>query len=105
MTAIIESKAKICGALDAWDLGWKDRTSEILAKDPKEVNRLYGDYQYTLLHVAAERNDIALAQLALSAKPDLSISDAIHAGNPLGWAHYLGRKEIEEMIKKYMACN
>jgi GNAT superfamily N-acetyltransferase len=91
-----------CGALDAWDLGWKERASAILAKEPEEVNRLYGDYQYTLLHVAAERNDIALAQLALSAGPDLRITDAIHEGTPLGWAHYLHRKEIEDMIKSYL---
>ena len=92
----------ICGALDAWNLGWKDRASAILAREPEEVNRLYGDYQYTLLHVAAERNDIALAQLALSAGPDLRITDALHEGNPLGWAHYLDRKEIEDMIKVYI---
>jgi GNAT superfamily N-acetyltransferase len=91
-----------CGALDAWDLGWKDRASAILAKEPEEVNRLYGDYQYTLLHAAAERNDIALAQLALSAGPDLRITDAVHQGNAFGWAHHLHRKEIEGMIKAYI---
>jgi GNAT superfamily N-acetyltransferase len=91
-----------CRALDAWDLGWKDRAQAILAKEPEEVNRLYGDYQYTLLHVAAERNDIALARLALSARPDLQITDAVHKGNPLGWAHHLHRKEIEDMIKAYI---
>ena len=89
----------ICGALDAWDLGWKDHAAAILAKDPEEVNRFYGNYHYTLLHAAAERNDIELAKLALSFGPDLQILDVIHEGSPLGWAYYLQRKEIEELIK------
>lgn len=92
-----------CTVLDAWDLGWKERATAILEREPQEVNHLYGNYQYTLLHTAAERNDIALAQLALSANPDLQIKDAVHGGNPLGWAHYLHRKEIENMIKAYMS--
>jgi GNAT superfamily N-acetyltransferase len=92
----------IYGALDAWDLGWKDQASALLTKDPGEINRLYGNYRYTLLHAAAERNDIELVHLALSFNPDLQILDAIHEGSPLGWAHYLKRKEIEEMIKAYI---
>jgi hypothetical protein len=40
--------------------------------------------------------------LALSFNPDLQILDAIHEGSPLGWAYYLKRKEIEEMIKAYI---
>lgn len=90
-----------CGALDAWNLGWKDRAAVILAQNREEVNRLYGDFQYTLLHAAIDKNDIALAQLALSAHPNLEIKDAIHDGDALGWAEYLQRKEIEDMIKAY----
>ncbi|MBC9911960.1 GNAT family N-acetyltransferase [Chitinophaga varians] len=90
-----------CGALDAWNLGWKDRAAAILAQNKEEVDRLYGDFQYTLLHAAVEKNDIALAQLALSAQPNLEIKDAIHDGNPLDWAEYLHRNEIGDMIKTY----
>ncbi|NLR66341.1 GNAT family N-acetyltransferase [Chitinophaga varians] len=93
-----------CGALDAWKLGWKDRTAALLAQSPDEVNRLYGDFQYTLLHAAAEKNDIALAQLAIAAQPDLEIKDAIHKANALDWAEYFGRKEIGDMIKAYKSA-
>lgn len=93
-----------CRALDAWNLGWKDRAAALLAADPAEVNRLYGNFQYTLLHAAAEKNDIALAQLALSAGPDLQIKDAIHESDALGWADYLERKEIEAMIKAHISA-
>ncbi|HEY8894675.1 MAG TPA: hypothetical protein VIM79_07660, partial [Niastella sp.] len=65
------------------------------------VNRQYGDFQTTLLHIAAERDDAALAELALQAKPDLTIKDAIYDGIPLGWAHYLQRHEIVKMIEEY----
>lgn len=92
-----------CTALDAWDLGWKEHAAALLAKEPEEVNRLYGDFQYSLLHAAVERNDIALAQLALSAGPDLGIKDIIHEGTPLGWAQHLHRKEIHDMISIYMS--
>ncbi|NML41954.1 GNAT family N-acetyltransferase [Chitinophaga sp. G-6-1-13] len=93
-----------CGALEAWNLGWKDRAAAILAQNQEEVNRLYGDFQYTLLHAAIEKNDIALAQLALSAHPNLEIKDAIHDGDPLGWAEYLHREEIGDMIKAYKSA-
>ena len=85
--------------LDAWDLGWKDRAAVLLKSDPEQVNRLYGDWQTTLLHTAAERNDIRLARLVLSHQPDLGIKDKNYHSTPLGWAEHLKRKEIGEMIK------
>jgi len=87
--------------LDAWDLGWKDQAAALLKADPQLVNRQYGDFQTTLLHIAAERDDAALAELALRAKPDLTIKDAIYDGIPLGWAHYLQRHDIVRMIEEY----
>lgn len=95
----------VCTALDAWDLGWKDRAAALLAKDPQEVDRRYFDWQGTLLHVAAQRDDMALAQLALDAGADLSITDKDHDSTPMGWAHYFRRPAIISLIKKYMDNN
>lgn len=87
--------------LEAWDLGWKDRAAALLSTRPEEVNRRYSYLQSTILHTAAERNDIALAALALSAKPDLKIRDKIYHATPLDWAHHFGRTEIIELIKQH----
>jgi predicted N-acetyltransferase YhbS len=92
----------ICTALDAWDMGWKDRAAALLATNPQEVNRQYGHKQQTLLHTAAERNDIRLAQLALSAKPDLEIKDTMYHSTPLGWAQHLRREQIEKLITSHI---
>jgi hypothetical protein len=92
----------VCSVLDAWKMGWRDRSAALLANAPEAINQLYGSYRYTLLHVAVERNDSALAKLALSANPDLQIRDMIHEGTALEWAQHLQRKEIEELIKAYI---
>lgn len=88
-------------ALDAWDMGWKDRAAALLKKDSNEVNRLHGELQATLLHTAAERNDIALAQLALGAHPDLTIKDTMYHATPLDWARHLNRGAIAKLIEEY----
>jgi GNAT superfamily N-acetyltransferase len=85
--------------LDAWDLGWKERTAALLSAQPSEANRRYSYLQNTILHIAAERNDMHLAVLALSAKPDLQIRDKIYHGTPLDWARHFGRTEIIELIE------
>jgi GNAT superfamily N-acetyltransferase len=91
--------------LDAWDIGWKERAAILLRTDPAQVNKQYGDWQTTLLHIAADRNDIALAELALSAKPDLFIKDKIYYNTALGWAEHLQRAEIAWLIKRSMEKN
>ncbi len=88
--------------LDAWDLGWKDRTEAMVKSHPLEINRQYGNMKTTIMHTAAERNDIALAQLALSASPDLELKDKTYNGTALGWAEYFQREEIVRLIKEYM---
>jgi len=90
-------------ALDAWDLGWPQQAATLLAQNPQEVNRRYYEWNGTLLHVAAERDDIGLARLALSAGIDLSIQDTIHHGTGLGWAIFFRRETIADLIKKHMA--
>lgn len=91
----------VYNVLDAWDLGWKSRAAALLQAHPEQVNQLHGNGGLTLLHIAAERNDPALAALALSAHPNLEIQDKIYQGTPLGWAMHLGREEIAELIKQY----
>lgn len=85
--------------LEAYDLGWKDRALQLIKEDPRLVNKTYGDWQITLLHIAAERNDIDLARLALAGKPDLHITDKMFNSTPLGWAEYFGRTQIIKLLK------
>ncbi|MEO8406709.1 MAG: hypothetical protein ABI480_19000, partial [Chitinophagaceae bacterium] len=85
--------------LDAWDLHWENRAEQLLKENPLLVNHLYGETKISLLHIAAERNDIALAELALSANPDLTIKDRVYQSTALGWAVHLGRVEIAGLIK------
>jgi len=84
--------------LDAWDLGWKDRARQLLQKEPQLVNQRYSDLNRTLLHYAAERNDAELAQLALSARPDLRLKDSNWQSTALEWAKHLGHTAIAELI-------
>ncbi len=88
-------------ALEAWELGWKERAAQLLSGKPGEVNRQYGEWQSTLLHIAAQKDDTALAQLALEAGADLTIHDKIAGTTPMGWAHYFQRPAIIALIKQY----
>ncbi|HEY0611308.1 MAG TPA: GNAT family N-acetyltransferase, partial [Chitinophaga sp.] len=96
----LSERGASCTVLDAWNLGWRDRAKALLAAQPEEVNRRYSYLQNTILHIAAERNDIALATLALSAKPNLDIRDKLYHGTALGWAEHFGRTEIIRLIKE-----
>lgn len=88
-------------ALDCWELGWKQRVTELFRKDPAEVNRRYFDWGATLLHIAAEKDDLALLETALAANPDLSIKDLHHDSTALGWAHFFKRPEQIAMLTSY----
>ncbi|HEY4337755.1 MAG TPA: GNAT family N-acetyltransferase [Puia sp.] len=90
-----------CTILDAWDLGWKDRARELVAADRSSVNRRYGEWNKTLLHFAAERNDEELAMLALSAGPDLQLKDKAYQSTALGWAQHFGHRTIATLIEAY----
>jgi ankyrin repeat protein len=85
--------------LDAWDLGWKDRARQLLRTGSGQITR-YGKEEKSLLHVAAERNDGELAQLALSAGPDLQWRDNTWKATPLEWANHFGYAEIARMIRE-----
>ncbi|UYQ95411.1 GNAT family N-acetyltransferase [Chitinophaga horti] len=84
--------------LNAWDLGWLEKAAAMLSGSPQEVNRLYTEFQYTLMHIAAQRNDVGLAKLVIQFKPDLTIVDSIHCSNAMGWAQFFKRKEIAGII-------
>jgi len=90
-----------CTILDAWDLDWKDRARQLVAADPSSVNRPYGEWNKTLLHFAAERNDEELARLALSADADLQLKDKAYQGTALGWAQHFGHLTIAELIETH----
>jgi ribosomal protein S18 acetylase RimI-like enzyme len=90
-----------CTVLDAWDLGWKELAQKLLREDADAINRLYGEWDKTLLHVAAERDDEALTLLALSARPDLRLKDKAYQSTPLEWAQHFGHNGIVELIEAY----
>jgi ankyrin repeat protein len=71
----------------------------LLAAAPELANQRAGDWQITPLHVAAERGDVELARLVLSARPDLEIQDTQFHSTPLGWARHFGRTEIVALIE------
>jgi GNAT superfamily N-acetyltransferase len=89
----------ITSVLDAWDLQWKDRAWQLLREDPASVNQLYGEWNKTLLHVAAERNDEELARLALGAHPDLRLKDSAYQSTALEWARHFGHQAIVQLIQ------
>jgi ribosomal protein S18 acetylase RimI-like enzyme len=90
-----------CTVLDAWDLGWKDRARQQLHDRPGTVNQLYGEWDKTLLHFAAERNDVELTRVALSASPDLRLKDKAYQSTSLQWARNFGHVTIAELIEAY----
>jgi GNAT superfamily N-acetyltransferase len=90
-------------ALAAWDLGWKPQAAQLLADHPEEANKPHGEWGATLLHLAAQRDDVELAQLALSAGPDLHQKDASFQSTSLGWARHFQRAEIIRLIEAQLA--
>jgi GNAT superfamily N-acetyltransferase len=86
----------------AWDLGWKEKARELLLHSPELASRPAGTQGLTPLHAAAMHNDIELARLVLSAKPDLTLRDRQYNGTPLNWAEVLGRPEIAALIQEVL---
>ena len=67
------------------------------------VNLAYGEWDKTLLHFAAERNDEELTRLALSAAPDLGLKDKAYHGTPFDWARHFGHSAIADLIASHKA--
>jgi GNAT superfamily N-acetyltransferase len=89
--------------LHAWDLGWKDRATQMLATSPELANRRFGGWQMTPLHEAAARGDVELTRLLLTAQPDIDIQDTQFRSTPLGWARHFQRTEIIALLEQYQA--
>jgi GNAT superfamily N-acetyltransferase len=85
--------------LEAWDLGWKEKATRMLAERPELANHRSGLWQTTPLHEAALRGDVELARLLLSAGPDLTVCDMEARSTPLGWARHFNRTEIIALIE------
>jgi hypothetical protein len=88
--------------LAAWELGWKDRAARLLASDPNQANQRVGEWKITLMHEAVSRGDVELAQLVLSANPDLNVKDEVYQSTPLGWARHFQHAEIIHLIEEHM---
>ncbi len=54
----------------------------------------------TALHCAAERNDVAMAELLLTLGADPSIKDARFDATPLGWAEHFGHAEVAALLRR-----
>jgi GNAT superfamily N-acetyltransferase len=89
--------------LSAWDLGWKERVPELLQRSPELANRRSGEGERTPLHEAVWRDDLELARLLLSARPDLTIPDGNFQSTPLGWARHLQRAEMVALFEEHAA--
>jgi GNAT superfamily N-acetyltransferase len=87
--------------IHAWEMGWHKEAERLVREQPDLVNRPVGQHGMTPLHDAAARNDVGLARLILTAKPDLTLRDRQYNGTPLNWAEILGRPIIAQMIREY----
>lgn len=101
--AWLAEHAATLDVVSAWDLGWRDRSRELLARSPALANVRVGSGGTTPLHEAAARGDAELARAVLAAGPDLELRDARLDSTPLGWARHLGRAEIAALIEEHQA--
>ncbi|MDE2128000.1 MAG: GNAT family N-acetyltransferase [Armatimonadetes bacterium] len=87
--------------ISMWDLGLRREAAELLAKQPTAARWRAGELGATPLHIAAERNDVELARLLLSADPDLTFEDPAFGSTPEGWARHFKRRKILGMIRAH----
>jgi ankyrin repeat protein len=68
-------------------------------EDPNRYNPVGGHSHCTPLHQAAAYGTLELVQLLLEhgARPD--IKDCLWRGTPAGWAHHVGRTEMEAYLR------
>ena len=96
---LLREHGALLDVVAAWDLGWRDAAAETLRAVPEQVNQRHGSWATTPLHTAVQRGDVDLARLVLSARPDLTITDAEFGSTPLGWARHLGQDGIAGLIE------
>jgi hypothetical protein len=86
--------------LGAWDLGWRDEAWRLLRDNPGLVNQRRPRSGKTLLHVAAERDDVDLADLLLRAGVDTTVTDKRFGGTALDWTLELGHPRVAAAIRR-----
>jgi GNAT superfamily N-acetyltransferase len=87
--------------VSAWDVGWKERISALLAEQPELVNARQGEWGLTPLHIAVQRNDLEFARALLRVPNDLTIKDTAFEATALGWAKYNQRLEMIDLIQQH----
>jgi GNAT superfamily N-acetyltransferase len=75
----------------------------ILDERPDLVSRAVAARGATLLHVAVECDDQAMARVALAHAADLLARDRTWNATPLDWAEHLGRTELAALLRKAAA--
>ena len=65
------------------------------------AKRVLWNCNHTALHVAVEHERLGMAQLLLGAGADPGIRDDKYESTALGWAEYLGRPELAELIRQW----
>ena len=64
------------------------------------AKRVLWDCNSTALHVSTERGAIELTRMLLDAGADPGIKDDKYEATVLGWAEYLGQREIAELLRQ-----
>jgi hypothetical protein len=86
--------------LGAWDLGWRDEAWRLLRDNPGLVDQRRPRSGKTLLHVAAERDDVDLADLVLRAGIDTTVTDNRFGGTAVDWTLELGHPRVAAAIRR-----
>ncbi len=86
--------------LAGWDLGWRERVAEQLRRSTEGISAVAPRSGATLLHEAVLRNDLALLRTLLAAGADPTVQDSTHHATPLGWARFMGRADLVELLER-----
>jgi len=89
--------------LSAWDLGWIERTRDLVKTRPELVNETSGEWGQTPLHEAAMRGDLALVRLLIDAGANLQIRDSTFQGRPVEWAEHFGKTDAAALLRSAMS--
>jgi ankyrin repeat protein len=80
--------------ISLWDMGWRDRAPEFLAKFPDAPSRPIQINGKTPLHEAVLRRDGELLRWLLGQGADPSRRDKDHDSDPRGWARFFGYQDL-----------
>jgi GNAT superfamily N-acetyltransferase len=97
----LEERGATVDLISAWDFGWKERADKLLVARPDSANARGGYFGATPLHIAAQRDDIELAQLILRASPDTSIRDLRCGASAATWAEHFHSNLVAQLLEPY----